>query len=588
MKESISTNNGNLLIEDFLFEDYDYSQSSHAITSKKILFKNCTFKEPINFNSIFSNCQVGFHNCKFLSSVKMERVRFRNLEFYSCEFERFFPNKLEVKQNESLLIENSEIDYNFTISKGAISRGVKFYKVVFNRFHGSKIKDHFASSIELNNCKVKEMLHLDSIRFNGAIRMFKSEVVGVSRYENCHCKNISFTDNVFKELVIVWAGSYNDIIFNDGTFYKDFVVNAVYFKSNRGTLSIHRTVFNQSFKLTLDSESTRGPINGVLPARIYINDVVCESNWFLSGECHNSSGKKKVSSLEVACSPKLMGKFLFSDFEVESVLIKGNNVDSSISFERIVFDKFRIENFTNHGIVKLFSLFGLRDKSELLVLNSFLGDTQLFNLDFGKLNKIVIIDSHLSEINTTNVTWPDEIFSNQEEEEVSLKELYSRAKETYRQLKISMQKHGNKVLALKFEELEMNSYLGVLKNSNGKRWERFIVWSNKHSNAHGQNWWKPFILNLGFGLLFFLLIIYSMDEDYTFVNSRHDSFKEFRAQVYEHFGFYFRFLNPAHSLRFDLPNAMNSNWAMFWDVLLRISSSYFIFQMIRAFRKYTR
>jgi hypothetical protein len=31
-----------------------------------------------------------------------------------------------------------------------------------------------------------------------------------------------------------------------------------------------------------------------------------------------------------------------------------------------------------------------------------------------------------------------------------------------------------------------------------------------------------------------------------------------------------------------------SNWAYFWDFLLRLFSAYFIFQTVRAFRKYTR
>ena len=125
----------------------------------------------------------------------------------------------------------------------------------------------------------------------------------------------------------------------------------------------------------------------------------------------------------------------------------------------------------------------------------------------------------------------------------------------------------------------------------------FILWTNKYSNEHGTNWWKPIILLLIFNLLFFTMIEatvlnepFAYYRPYLAFHSILFLFKNLLQSMIDHSTVYLDLMNPAHNLvRSYRPYPdiiVDSNFAaQLFSLVSRIFTSYFIFQTLRAFRK---
>lgn len=265
---------------------------------------------------------------------------------------------------------------------------------------------------------------------------------------------------------------------------------------------------------------------------------------------------------------KLQQGVSISGIEAENfeVLYLRNSSTSKSTIERIKANKITFLGLSNDGILVIKELESRRNLNEnyFSIQDSYLGNCELYHVDLSSFNKIKIFNCHLQNIIPVNVKWNFSIKAYG-----GIKDEYLR--DFFRQLKNVCSNNMDKIGQLRFEKLEMYYYDRQLS------WKRnfgdwIIFKSNKYSNDYGQNWAIPIFWLIGFSFLFYTLL------NYFFGN----------FECY-HIGNYINFMMPFHGLKDVLcsqEKSITNNWVVFWDVVQRLFSGYFIFQFLRAFRKY--
>ena len=297
--------------------------------------------------------------------------------------------------------------------------------------------------------------------------------------------------------------------------------------------------------------------------KIRISDIWCQ---LFIADCEYSSNLNDIGISRVMCDR----------FEISHLKNSGPH---QVLIEDIETSCFYLSNCSNQGSLNIKNIKGDKsDDSFFKIEGSYLGDCEIYDLDFNLFRRIYIARSHIQKIIPVNVTWNFKRYAYSEEKEIQLRELF-------RQMKIVCSANSDKISSMRFEKLEMFFYtseLGARFNKKyNSRWialkehclnffDYFILWSNKWSNDYGQNWFRSFALLCGFTFVFYFALVASADKFDTW-----------------HFGRGAAFLNPAHTLKEILSVEEIANpWTYFWDMCQRVFSGYFIFQFLRAFRKF--
>ena len=214
------------------------------------------------------------------------------------------------------------------------------------------------------------------------------------------------------------------------------------------------------------------------------------------------------------------------------------------------------------------------------IINTDLGRVVFNEVDFSTA-KLCLDNTYIGDCVFTNVKWrPKKLLftSNQltgSDYSNSLKEALI-LKEVYRQLKNVMKAHSNNIDALGFYRNEMDQYWIEINRDNAVSFgDKFIVFVNKYSSDFGLSLGRPLILLLAIHLILFLLMILNgFDDLVMFRNVNLES-------TWKGFVDFWVLLSP---VRRSLDNG--SSCTVFLDFLMRISSSFFIYHIIRATRKF--
>jgi hypothetical protein len=81
-------------------------------------------------------------------------------------------------------------------------------------------------------------------------------------------------------------------------------------------------------------------------------------------------------------------------------------------------------------------------------------------------------------------------------------------------LKHNALQSNNRILAMEYGKLEMNSYTNELKLSKGKIPEKVVLYLNKYSNNHGLSWTQGVLFTLAALITFYTLFVWSGNEFY--------------------------------------------------------------------------
>lgn len=298
-----------------------------------------------------------------------------------------------------------------------------------------------------------------------------------------------------------------------------------------------------------------------------------------------SDSKNIVSHINLDFSSAIKGQLSFKEFTVEELLLSGLNSSAIVHFSNLNVLNVLIRNLTNQKVLHFNNFSPFNSNSKFEIIDSNLGNSEFFSINFKDEISLQIKDSMLMQASFVNVIWFEKevIIPQTVEKPYTETECSKKQEIIYRQLKQVMKRDGDKPAALKFERLEWLSYKkSVTGNSNLN--DRLILWSNQ-SNNFGLSWVKPLLLLLGFTLYFYILIVCTCFEAYREETDYSSAFG-YTSVLIDKIYMYFHFLNPAHNLHFFAPEVLKNNTAMFLNVLMRFFNGYFIFQTVRAFRKF--
>lgn len=240
----------------------------------------------------------------------------------------------------------------------------------------------------------------------------------------------------------------------------------------------------------------------------------------------------------------------------------------------------------------------LNMKSHFIANESNLGNAEFFQFDFSSFDEVNLINSLLIECLFVNTTWADNIncFAGDQMDnylkdritykpfgKLSSKVFYKETKqqlrnkrEVYRQIKYALWKQGDIVNEQMFHAMEMNTYNRILIPNSQNLATKIILWLSRISSNYGQSLARP---------LLFLIIVNSI---------------------------LFSLLNLSNGLRLipfskvTIPDTLNTIANFLWysnpfhkseelkglplilDIFIRIVSSYSIYNIIRATRRFIK
>ena len=520
----------------------------------ELIFYSCKL-EDVEFINTDINHYIKFQDCA-LNSIDIKSSKFlKSFEISDCQI------------TKSLCCEESILDELSIFRSKFKNGGIRLDKVECGYFDCKLVV--VSDGIAYRDCNFKSDIRFAYINNFGPYYLTNSTIAGKLRITGGILKShMTFWNGIYKEGCMIERVNFESYLsFKNVTFEKEIGISYTYDANGEN-----------------NSTSIKKPSP---PKEIKIGNSTFNGGFRYDGYENNNG--KSVKRTVVNCSKALSGELIFSHLKVDEILITGTNNNAQITLYKIETGLLYLKDFANYSTLQLHKINPLNKDSTIIFYNSILGATNLFSINFKKFHRLIIENSQVVDIVPTNIIWPKQIYVSQR---LKSKGNYRELRENYRQLKQAMKKQGDAVQALRFESKEWGAHMNYLKsNYPGLRnhfGDKFILWTNA-SNDYGLNWVKPLMLLLLSTFVFLIIIVFCIDSEASFSYSYADGdFRRFFKRISSHFWLYFHFLNPAHSLKHFLPELQTNFWGMFWNVLMRLFSGYFIFQMVRAFRKYTR
>ncbi|MEK6479620.1 hypothetical protein WJR50_18895 [Catalinimonas sp. 4WD22] len=293
---------------------------------------------------------------------------------------------------------------------------------------------------------------------------------------------------------------------------------------------------------------------------IEIENVVCDSPIILDGHINYKIQKSPLLSLIITGS---MSSLNVNNFDIGELSFKNTVHQDKSIFTNVSANSFKMEGMVNSGNLTFYDLKHIEvpnksENNDFIIKDTNLGKTFFVNSDFSEYDSVNIEGSDLTEIKSIATKWPKKLNQNNAESR----------RETYRQLKLLMANSHDKVNELHFHYKEMEAYLDLLNENDGKIADRINLWISKESNDFGENYLKPIGYFFLFGFWCYLFVLLISDYPPSYIINRPDNFIEF--------------LNPVHKFNF-IENL--HPWSSVLDFVGRIISSFFIYQTITAFRR---
>lgn len=565
-----------------------------------LLFKNVNFNIGANFKDCTFNDIFGLRNISMQGYDSALDLNSYGLVFSNC----IFKGKFSIEGN------NNKIERNLVFNNCTFEKGIEIQSL-----------DIELEGIQFDKCTIKEGFHINSIYAKNEIRISNCSVECFTTFFDIKCDDIVFLGaNTFDDNVNIKSCVLNKgINFNDGIFKKEFWLYLV--ETKKDGLSIIDAHFEKSLKVFTHFEG-KTPVCGI--NKLYLSGCKFNDGFYFNGTQNLSATKPIIEEIQLICSPDLRGNIIFKDLDIGIINITGLNTNANIKFESVDVNKIFIKGFINSaGLI----LSGVRvsysnwysDKinstiqhSTIFITDNNFGKAQFFLTDFSTFGKVHFLNNIVMDISTSMVDWftPEQLDDYRESNDLlsykkakktkneneilnaksSLIANYQSCQEIYRQLKIVAQRQGDIPQSLVFQRHEMDFYRKFI-NIDGtySKSEKFILFTNQ-SNDFGQDWTRALKLFIFFSIVFYIPVGFlSSDKlDYnTFAHSLSDILLNFKVIFWYNFKTWFVLLNPTHSYKDIADNLSNySKWIYFWDFLSRIIVSYFIFQIVSAFRKF--
>lgn len=556
-----------------------------------LLFEECHFKGPLVFTNVTAN---GYDD---LLNPDSQSIVFKNCVFHET--------------------------VQFHGKDSVIERTVLFEGSTFEKGLQVEYMNIGAEGFTIRNCTINEKLDLFNITVKQDLSLAHNSINSFVRLASVSCSSFTILGkNIFNDILHIRGGIFiRGIVFNDGLFKKEVTISQAY--SEKDGLTIIGSEFEKSVFVNYHSGKSQ-PVKGL--HSFYFSDSKFNNGIYINGTRNILSENPFVEKIEIPISSDLKGDIVFRNLHVGILGVSGYNTSANILLEHLYINQIKIKALINNAglifsMVKASYADWSHDKegkqprfNAVFIDDSNFGKAQFYQVDFSSFETVVFHNNILTEISTSLVKWftPDQLdeggdssswliykdaLKSKDKQRISDAKLsllasYRSKQEIYRQLKLASQRQGDMPQALEFQKHEMNYYRKIIALRKPIRWNEYLIlWSNQ-SNDFGQNWLKALGLLMLFSFVSYLPIGFLTSDrlDYTkFASSISDIGLNLRVLFYDNLKDWIVLLNPIHRIS-DINENINkySSWIYFWDLLSRITVSYFIFQMISAFRKFNK
>ena len=613
-------------------QNYPYSYSSEkaiVLTNASIPFVNSEHLQYGNIESVYAIVIVDCHFLFFAGlSIKCKGL----LKFESCRFYEFLV--ISHLESESFIMTNCQVDMPTVISgcKTHLSFDSKFGEIEFRDnefkgfslsgkyrgikissgiFHGSvhifrakEIKTlsfeggKYESGIYFKESTIQERVNFLSINFENSIWINDCNF-GIFDMIDCEINNrftidkgvfdhtFSFLNTNIKEELIIDGGEFKkeilfdggkfkNIIFKGGTFFRILFRNGLFesfinFRGGKyGDITFKGGVFSRYVDFwgkkekKVEVESANFEIK-----QININGGDFKENiWIKDGLIEELNIRPLLMS-RIHIIPSDGTKYLYSIPKIDNLNITAYFYkDSFLQISDVSLKKLSFTNFTNIGTI---TVANVKIDGELEITNSDLGKTTFIDCDFSQID-LKFKSSKITDTSLNGTLLPINITA---QDNIQKRLALSQIKKIY-------ENRGDLVEANRYFAEEMNVYLEVLPNS----WEKANIWLNKWTNNHGQSWQRALGLIFGGSLFFYTFYCFFLGFRFDFTLSGVQEYGRILCFLPE-------FINPIRKADF-LPKALLesesepsvSALVYLWDNIGKIFITYFIYQLIAAFRKH--
>lgn len=299
--------------------------------------------------------------------------------------------------------------------------------------------------------------------------------------------------------------------------------------------------------------------------------------------------ESEVDSIYIEAD-KIAGEFTFNKSVVKRFHISGVNKNAELYLENLKVNSLNIYRFRNESKLRIQNITPNRlsddNDSELVIYDSHLGKSEFYELDLIAFKDVIIHDSFLVDCYFVNIDWPKNIeptggkyISDKDKTIADLSSYYKKKKENYRQLKYALSKQGDIVGEHYFHGLEMNAYNNTLKGS----WKNFgtkaILFLSILTSDFGQSLWKPFRSLILFNWVLFIIMIVGYKYNNYVIAFTTVNWKITLDALAE----LLRLTNPLHRNDPEFTGVL-----LIIDIAMRIWSSYMIYNIIRATRRFIK
>lgn len=428
------------------------------------------------------------------------------------------------------------------------------------------------------------------------------------------CDSVFFDNITFTKAVRITARSESTLVFFQCHFQDDILFEDAYFSrvgfkectfENDAKLLIIKCDFSNfilndfsgralflsskisSFSI-IKSTTAAVTLENCTVDQILFRDNVGATSLFISETAvpYYFHRGNNIKSLNLHINEQFKGNVSLKNLSIGTIQMVGELVDATLQFTMLYINNLKVKNFYNRGSLKSHSILFVVGSENLFDLdrpgiechNSDFGKATLFNIDFSNVIGINISNTDISKVSSSNVIWCDKIDSS------SGFPLPPSLRVLYNQLKNLAKGQNDKPNELKYQSLEMRSYLQSLGNSNGRLNDKFILRFNQITNDHGQSWLRAF-----WWLALTVLITYfSIKVLLGFDKFAPERWIHALSEMAECFNPIRKF-SDSYGLQGLTPLGKKAAAAKFVDIVfMRLLVGLLAFQMVKAFRKFVQ
>jgi len=548
---------------------------------------NKKITEPIDVLGIGIIHDIIIRDCVFCETVEFSKSRFfKSLTIENCTFEKGFRLNLIEILGEFILKSCSFAD-----------------EVIF--------KDLILAGFKITETHFKDLLFTGYLK-NNAI---KNEEVS---FENSFFQKVEFNDLECNKIIRLRDIQTNTLTISKSNFYADlsfgyfeneqnFFADDVYFVSSKfyqrvdlysgkieGRFHIHKVEFEEQVVIrreieinSIDFTEIRAKHNVSIDFQDNFEYLRFCDCWFNSSlTVHNFEKLTSYSkSVSIDFDGVIYGNYIIEEIPTTSIGMSCNNF-GNIIFHNIDTKFIILSRFFNYNKLFFNSVRYNSNFNILVVFDSNIGNTEFENVDFRKFDEVVIVKSDVSNMLLTNSLFPKNIqikskaprlgYEIPELERIN-DNMYFR--DSYRQLKVAMEKMGNRYYSLIYKSKEMYYQRKELK------WgpDKILLYINYLSNNNGISWLRGIVFTLTCAAIAFVILNSQRANPlfyWTFDTTLLDSYEAFKVGIKS----YISYISSYPVLKIE---DIKYSWLVDLTILLsRIFVSIGIYQTIAAFRKY--